>query len=171
MIPSRRSAMSNSQQTDLANFISVCIPARVEYLHLIRYVVHHGAKEFGFTGEEAAKIEMAADEACTNIILHGYLSGSGADTQPVYVNLLFEADRMIIQIVDRAESFSPLEHGKVSIEDHIREGRRRGLGIYIMKSFMDEINHDYDRESGNKLELVKFLPSRGEAHQGAEAQC
>lgn len=152
--------MSGAKQSSSPLLISLCVPARVEYLHLIRYVVQHAAREFGFSSEDAAKIEMSADEACTNVIIHGYDGSGGTGGQAVYVNLIFQSDRMIIQIIDRTDAFSPLEHHDIRLEDHVRQGRRRGLGIYIMKSFMDEINHDYNSETGNKLELVKFLPTK-----------
>jgi serine/threonine-protein kinase RsbW len=158
--------MSERQQLSSPLLISLCVPARVEFLHLIRYVVQHAAREFGFSSEDASKIEMSADEACTNVIIHGYRGEGGGDDQTVYVKLFFQSDRMIIQIIDHTSAFSPLEQGDVCLEEHLRTGRRRGLGIYIIKSFMDEITHDYDSETGNKLELVKFLPAKTQKQVG-----
>jgi len=162
--------MSASKAPSSPLLISLCVPARVEYLHLIRYVVQHAAREFGFSSEDAAKIEMSADEACTNVIIHGYDGAGAGDSQAVYVNLIFQSGRMIIQIIDRTDAFSPLEHTDIRLDDHIRQGKRRGLGIYIMKSFMDEISHDYNSETGNKLELVKFLPTKKARPAGQTAR-
>jgi serine/threonine-protein kinase RsbW len=139
-----------------SKLISMCVPAQVEFLHLIRYVVRCAAKEFGFDAEDAAKIEMAADEACTNVMLHGYEDETG--DQSVYVKLQFDADRMILKIIDRAKAFSPIERDTFTLEEHLKRGQRGGLGIYIMRSFMDEVNHEYGKD-GNQLELIKFLPS------------
>jgi anti-sigma regulatory factor (Ser/Thr protein kinase) len=110
---------------------------------------------------------MSADEACTNVIIHGYQGGRGdGGDQTVYVKLLFQSDRMVIQIIDHTGAFSPLEQQDICLDEHVRAGRRRGLGIYIMKSFMDEISHDYDSRTGNKLELVKFLPAKRQKQAG-----
>ncbi|MDP6118042.1 MAG: ATP-binding protein [Planctomycetota bacterium] len=148
-----------------SKMISMCVPAEVEFLHLIRYTVRSVAKEFGFGAEDAAKIEMAADEACTNVMLHGYEEDS--DEQSVYVKMQFYSDRMILRIIDKAKAFSPVERETVTVEEHLKKGKRGGLGIYIMRSFMDEVNHEYSND-GNQLELVKFLPAsesqKAEAH-------
>ncbi|MDA0836355.1 MAG: ATP-binding protein [Planctomycetota bacterium] len=139
-----------------SKLISMCVPAQVEFLHLIRYVVRNASKEFGFSEEDAAKIEMAADEACTNVMLHGYEDESG--DQSVYVKMQFGADRMILKIIDKAKAFSPIERDTFTLAEHLKRGQRGGLGIYIMRSFMDEVNHEYGTD-GNELELIKFLPT------------
>jgi len=119
--------MGNDMSED-PKLISMCVPAQVEFLHLIRYVVRSAAKEFGFGAEDAAKIEMAADEACTNVMLHGYEDESGE--QSVYVKMEFNADRMILKIIDRAKAFSPIERETVTVEEHLKKGQRGGLGIH-----------------------------------------
>ncbi|MBI2191419.1 MAG: anti-sigma regulatory factor [Planctomycetes bacterium] len=141
--------------------ITLCVPARTDSLHLIRYVVLHGAIQFGFPEEDAAKIEMATDEACSNVIVHGYgVARSDRNHPPLYIYIYFEPDRILIRIVDKAKPFSPLSHGDVQIHEYLKQGKLGGLGIFIMKALVDEITHQYSEGEGNKLELVKFLPGR-----------
>lgn len=150
-----------ASELDLPPSISLCVPARTDSLHLIRYVVLHGAVQFGFTDEDAAKIEMAADEACSNVIVHGYgVKTASQENLPIYINIYFEPDRLLIQIMDRAKAFSPLEMEDMNLQDYLKQERLGGLGIFIMKSFVDEISHKYTQSTGNKLELIKFLPGK-----------
>jgi serine/threonine-protein kinase RsbW len=147
------------ESNSLSDSIGLSVPARVENLHLIRYVVQHAAENFGFTREDAAMIQMAVDEACTNVVLHGRRSTHGEQVQsPLYVRICFQQDRLVIQIVDGARRFSPLDWRSISVDEYVQQGHTHGLGIFIMKSFMDEIIHEYDENVGNRLRLIKVLP-------------
>ena len=85
-----------------SDIITLSVPAQLENLHMIRYVVLHAAMQFGFSSEDAAKVEMDDDEACTNVILHGY--GDQAKKEPyppLFLNILFDKEKLIIEIADQ----------------------------------------------------------------------
>lgn len=150
--------MADRKKRPKSEAFTLRVPARIENLHIIRYVVLNAADYFGFSKEDAAKVEIATDEACTNVIRHGYMERKGKKGDDLlYICLSFEADKMVIEIVDRAKPFSPLGHPPPTIENYAKDCGKGGLGIYIMKSLMDEITHAYTGE-GNRLQLVKFLP-------------
>lgn len=152
-----------------SDIITLSVPAQLENLHMIRYVVLHAAMQFGFSSEDAAKVEMAADEACTNVILHGY--GDQAKKEPyppLFLNFLFDKEKLIIEIADQAKRFSPIRQEPPAIENLHHRRQKGGLGIYIMNSLMDEISHNYSEDAGgNVLQLIKFL--HGPANSSAPA--
>ena len=123
----------------------------------IRHAVVSAAEESGFSDEDVAKIEMAVGEACTNIIEHAYT------TQPlkleIVVLLARFKDRLEVTIQDYSSiNFAANQAETVDeIGDWIAAGKRRGLGIFIIQSFVDKVEHRFVCGQGNELILIKYF--------------
>lgn len=122
----------------------------------IRQMVVEAAERCGFNDEDVAKIEMAVGEACSNIIEHAYL------TQPVRQELEIRvhqfADRLEVTILDYSTINFPVDEAPgVELDEYIGTQRRRGLGLYIIRNFVDRIDHRFICGQGNELRLVKFF--------------
>ena len=126
-------------------------------LPLIRQAVVEAAEACGFGEEDVAKIEMAVGEACTNIIEHAY------NTHPtkleIAVYLTRFPNRLEVTIQDYSSiNFAVDEADTVDgIEDWIAAGKRRGLGIFIIQSFVDKVQHRFVCGQGNELVLIKYF--------------
>ena len=100
---------------------------------------------------------MAVGEACTNIIEHAYT------TQPLKMEIVvmlarFE-NRLEVTIQDYSSiNFAVNEIETVGeIEDWIAADKRRGLGIFIIQSFVDKVEHRFVCGQGNELILIKYF--------------
>lgn len=96
------------------------------------------------------KFQLAFEELISNIIFYGY-----DDELPHEISVVFTLDgkSMAVLIVDDAKEFNPLEKEDPDISLSIDERKIGGLGIYLVKSLMDEVN--YKRESGKNYLYVK----------------
>lgn len=140
--------------------VVLTVPGKAEYLDLIRRVVTDVVQRMGFDEEDAAKIEMAVDEACTNVIDHSLAEGAAPDApEKIDLTLSIEVDRIVITITDAGQPFSPVDFEPIDLQTYFASGEGHGLGIYIMKTFMDEVVHSEPPDGGNQLTLVKYLPS------------
>ncbi len=45
----------------------------------------------------------------------------------------------------------------VDLDDWMAAGKRRGLGIFIIQSFVDKVEHRFVCGQGNELKLTKFF--------------
>ena len=131
-------------------------PGTPNSLPQIRQMVVYAAQRCGFNDEDTAKIEMAVGEACSNIIEHAYL------TQPLRQELEILAhqfpDRLEITILDYSTINFPIDEAPgVELDDYIETERRRGLGLYIIRNFVDRIEHRFICGQGNELRLVKYF--------------
>lgn len=52
--------------------LQLVVPAKAEYLSLVRLVVSHIAKDMGFTDESIADLRVAISEASSNVVRHAY---------------------------------------------------------------------------------------------------
>jgi len=139
------------------DYITVCVPARLRLLNVVRHVVREAADAFGFSEADAAQIVMAVDEACANVLQHGY-GASDLERDKVYVRTIFGKDRLIVEVIDEAERFSPMDRKALDLEEFLEGGQRHGFGLYVIRTLMDELEHEYREGQGNRLRLVKHLP-------------
>jgi serine/threonine-protein kinase RsbW len=121
--------------------------------------VAEGAEEAGFNLDEVFRIQLACDEACTNIIQHAY---GGEDVGKISVTWQLDNKTFTIILRDKGRSFDldAIPQPDLPMKpDDIDELKIGGLGVHFMRSLMDEIHFDSDHSKGNTLIMVKYLPT------------
>jgi len=135
--------------------VTLRVPGKTTYLDVIRAIVVRVSEKIGFSEDAAAEIELAVDEACTNVITHGY--SNEPSRQPIDLQIQLNSKAIMIYILDHGRPFSPTEFEARDIEEQVKERAGHGLGIYIIKRFMDQVEHKYRPGIGNELKLVRYL--------------
>ncbi len=103
------------------------------------------------------KIILAIDEAVSNIIEHGYedqVEGT------IEMEISFDASRFTVIIRDQGRQFDPSNIKPVDILDHVRQGRKKGLGVFLMRQIMDEVKYIFKEGVQNELILVKYVNAK-----------
>ncbi len=130
------------------------VPGRFERLTEIAAFVTQAAREAGLNDDEVFHVEMAVDEACSNVIEHAYATKGGdidlACSCPA--NGQFE-----VVIRDSGQPFDPAEAPKPNVgtppdPENLSEG---GLGLYFMRKLMDEVRFEYVPGQDNRLTMRK----------------
>ncbi len=107
----------------------------------------------GVDSEALACIELTIYEIVVNIIEHGdIISGDGT------IDIMGELvdHRFSCTFLYSGSEYNLNEHRLPNLKDHVKRGSKDGLGIYITRKFMDEI--EYSHENGeNRLTIVKLL--------------
>lgn len=98
-------------------------------------------------------LKLAIDEACTNIILHGY---SGMDSGTIMLGCEVDHHQAVIHISDFGRPFEYRERSKPDIDSILENGKMGGFGLYFIHQTMDEVSYETD-DNGNRLRLVKKL--------------
>lgn len=126
-------------------------PAQPARLKEIRAAVREAAEGCGCAPGCSADIVMAVDEACQNIIRHGY----GGDPQgAIVLEIQRDGDCLIVSLQDFAPAVDP-ERVRPRDLDDLRPG---GLGIHLMHEVMDECAFvDPPAGGGNLLRMVKRI--------------
>ena len=131
------------------------IPNDTQYLADVRAHLQSFLQEAHCPIKEPTTIILAVDEAVTNVIEHGYGNGRSGD---IRVECRIDPDKIEVLVEDRGRVFDPSTVPSPDIEDHVRQGRRKGLGIYLMRQIMDEVNYEFSPGQPNRLRLVKRIP-------------
>ena len=138
--------------------LTLHLPAETGYLAVIRELVAAAAREHRFPARDVAKVVMAVDEACVNVVEHAYGAAGSPAQRPIEVGVEADASRLVVTIADRSPvAFSPLQAQVADVKSYWDSGRRKGLGIVILRQFMDQVSHSYQPGRGNELRLVKYL--------------
>jgi len=123
----------------------------------IRHFVRDKARAVGFSEESIDNIELAVDEACANIMEHAYPPGV---LEPgLHLVIQYEGDKFTVIISDRGETFDPGKIKPPVMKEYISEYRVGGLGIYLMRTLMDQVDYHIQPGIKNEVRMVKFLPA------------
>lgn len=141
------------------------VPSDTSHLAKLRRVIVEVLGNASFAPPQAHLIALAVDEAVANIMEHGQACGLG-QTEPrsgdILVLVDLSAERLAITIRDKGACFDPRGVPEVDLAEHIRTGQRSGLGVYLIRRIMDEVNYTTRENSENELQLVKYVDDDAE---------
>lgn len=125
--------------------------ARFEQLEGVRAFVARTARTAGFSDKEVYAVQLAADEAASNIIEHAY---EGKPSATFDLTCDFRENSLVMRFVDQGKSF---DFDRVEVPDlraDLSERKIGGLGIYLMHKLMDQVDYQIT-SAGNILTLTK----------------
>jgi serine/threonine-protein kinase RsbW len=130
------------------------IPARPEYLHVVRQVVAAAAElEPTFPEERIEDLRIAVSEAATNAV-EAHV-GSGADER-ILLRCDLSDDRIQVEVLDRGGGFEAEGAGEVRRAEGMAE---HGYGLPLMYELADEAVVTA-RDDGTAVRLTVFVPAR-----------
>jgi len=135
------------------NRFELKVDNRLEYLSIIRDFISRAMRQIGAKERSISEVQLAVDEACTNVIMHAYSGRKGM----VKLALELVGDDLIVTIRDRGKPFDPGSVPPPDLGADLNERRIGGLGMYFMRKLMDEVSYSFDAEEGNKLTMRKHL--------------
>jgi serine/threonine-protein kinase RsbW len=145
------------------DYVEMKIPAKPEYVGVIRLTISGIASRMGYTYEEIEDIKIAVSEACTNAVQHAYPDEESGE---VIVGFGIYEDKLETMVADSGKSFNFLQtknelgpYTESSTVDQLSEG---GLGLYLIETLMDEVR--VLNRSGVTVFMVKYRGGERENH-------
>ena len=122
------------------------IPQLAEFIETI-------ADEINLDQGLAMSLNLALEEAVTNVILYAYPKGSDGR---VDVEAIISKDKLKFIISDSGQEFDPTAAPEADITLGVEDRPIGGLGIYLVRKIMDSVS--YERTDGkNVLSMTKKL--------------
>ena len=132
--------------------------ANFDNLDEIRELVGDAARQVGFSDKEVYAIQLAADEASSNIIEHAYAGVTGGKIE---IDLSISDKELKITMRDHGRSFDPSSVPEPNVKADLSERKIGGLGMYLMRKLMDEVSYESSSETGNLLTMIKRMGDSG----------
>jgi serine/threonine-protein kinase RsbW len=134
--------------------VDLALEARPDNLDPLVQAAGRLAADNGFSGPRVMKVELAVEEAVTNVINYAYRETPGRVTlsgiwDPV-------AKSLTIEIRDSGSPFNVLDLPPPDLTSDLADRRVGGLGVHFIRTLTDQLY--YRREEGrNILGLVFHL--------------
>lgn len=138
----------------MPGIVELEIPARPEYLSLVRLVVAAAASVEGTMGDERIEdLRVAVSEATTNAVeAHAALDGA----QLITIRCDLGEDRIEVEVADRGGGFDPHRvAAPLAITDPARWELEGGFGLPLMRILADEAEIRSSPE-GTAVKLVVY---------------
>ncbi|MEK7728289.1 MAG: SpoIIE family protein phosphatase, partial [candidate division KSB1 bacterium] len=128
------------------------VPAHTDYLADLRDFVVRLGRKYAFSEKMVTAFKLSVDEASTNIMRHAYRESGGEGF--IIIRALVRKTSVTICLIDQGKFFDPTRVKDPDLDRYVQIGKKGGLGIFMMRKLMDEI--DYRKtEEGNQLRLSK----------------
>jgi serine/threonine-protein kinase RsbW len=142
--------------------IELDVPARPEYLSLVRQVVAAAAGVQPLRDDRIEGLRLAVSEATTNAI-ESYTNppdGDAVGPKRVVIRCNLDHDQIEVEVSDfGGGGFEPAVTPFPSPDDPNRLDQEGGLGLPLMRHFADE-SEIIVGESGTSVRLVVYTPWR-----------
>lgn len=138
----------------LTEMETITVPATLDSLAKISDFISDATARAGLEDHAAWQVQLAVDEAATNVIQHGY-----AEHEPGEIELGWRVDddQLIVTLRDRGRRFDPEGVPAPDISSPLEERQAGGLGLYLMGKLMDAVRFDFDEQDGNLLTMIKRI--------------
>jgi len=107
----------------------------------------------GLALEECGKLLLAVGELCNNSIKHAY---QGAKGQPIRISLTARSDQLVIEVEDWGTPFDASRYRQPDLE----ATPEKGLGLFLVRSVVDQLLVDVERTAGTRWTLIKRWPAQ-----------
>jgi serine/threonine-protein kinase RsbW len=138
----------------LRNQHQITRSAELESLSILREFIEQACKQHKRIDDHICyDLKLAVDEACTNIITHGY---AGMNPGSIILSLEMAPNKVVVTITDFGHPFEPSEASAPDVEGGLEDLPIGGFGLFFIYQTMDEINYE-TTEDGNHLTFIKQL--------------
>ena len=131
----------------------LCVASQLSNLANIAEFVSEAAARAGLDDNQVFEVQMATDEACTNSMEHAY---DGREDGEVHVCCYVEDNAFVVRITDFGRPFAPQDVPVPDVTLPLEERSVGGLGLYLMRKLVDDVEFSSDKTAGNQVTLRKL---------------
>lgn len=137
---------------------SLIVPATLESLDAVSKFIVRATAQVGLDDHAAWQVQLAVDEAVTNVIQHAYDDESRGTVE---LGWRLEGDTLEFTLHDHGRQFDPGLVPTPDITASLDDRVPGGLGLFLMGKLMDSVRFEYDAARGNTLVMVKHIERAG----------
>lgn len=131
---------------------TLTFPGRFDSLAAIGEFVTRAAEAANLNARARYAVQVAVDEACSNIIEHAY---GGEGRGDVECTCRVNEDGLTVILRDLGQPFDPTGVPEPDLEASLEDRNTGGLGLYFVRKLMDEVRFEFRPDVGNVLTMVK----------------
>ena len=133
----------------MPDLMKMLVPGKPEYVRTVRMTAASIASDAGFDIEAIEDIKVAVSEACNNTVVHARES----HIKDYSVEFERAEEKLTITVTDSGPGYDTDAYEEPEIEE-LRSG---GLGLFIIKALMDEVDIMSEPGVGTNIRMIKYL--------------
>jgi len=131
--------------------VEVTLPSKIGYERIAMECSASFAKIIGFVPERIEDLKTAVSEACLNAIEHG---NKGRPEARVVVTMNFKDNSFNVSVKDEGEGLEEWPQIPDIDEKTNKLESPRGLGIYLIKQLVDQVDFHKKSDKGHIVNMV-----------------
>lgn len=136
----------------MASKNELTVVGNFENLARISHFIEQAAAGAGLDERSVYAMQMAVDEACTNIIEHAYGGEGQGDLRLICTA---KKDGLQVVIYDQGTPFDPAQVPELDTEAPLHERQAGGMGLFFIRKLVDQVEFKFGTPQGNQLILFK----------------
>lgn len=143
----------------------ITLPNKLDYLDIAQLFVRETAKKIGFSGNSLNNIDIAIEEAVSNVMKHTYDAEENRTFDIICENL---RNGIKIVIKEMGLPFDPSNVKKYQLTNTLEDASTSGLGLFLISKVMDDYSFHNLGINGKEMHMTKFLPNAKEITEQIE---
>ena len=139
--------MISAKNDPTPNIIAIRLPSKAEWVGVARLAIAGIASRLDFGIEDIEDLKLSVAEAYTNCIQHA------AGEDEVLIECAIFRDKLVVTVQDRGKGFNGAEIAPRSLG----EPQERGLGVFLIRTLMDDVEYEVDPRRGTRLTMTKHV--------------
>ena len=132
---------------------SIQVNCTKKNLKLIRDFVTEYLQKLALSDVLINQMVLAVDEICANLIIH---ANNEDPTKYIYLTITEPKDAVQFEITDNGVAFKSHDYKEPDILEHVRIGKKGGVGIALVRRIMDKVEFTSDGDSNACLLYKKI---------------
>lgn len=137
--------------------VEVNLPSKLGYERIAMDCSASFAKMAGFAQDRIEDLKTAVAEACLNAIMHG---NAGHPDPRVQVTMNFKDDRFSVLVKDNGKGIPRIPKDKTVMRRIENLEQPKGLGTYLIKQLVDEVEFNKLTADGHAVKMVIKLTEK-----------
>jgi len=130
------------------------LKASLENVPLAIELAARSARSAGLDEQAVYEVQVAIDEACANVVEHAY---AGGEPGAMEVSCRTDDRTFAIRVRNWGRSFEPNRVEDPDVTAPLEERTLGGLGLFLIRQYMDRVEYTFDPKLGNELLMTKSL--------------
>ncbi len=121
------------------------VPCCKDKLQSIRDFIHGTLQHYDISEVELSQMILAVDEVCANLIIHSHQCDSRQSLELCIV--VKDKQNIMFEIRDKGTGFNMKNYQEPCIRQIIKEKKKGGVGLLLVKRIMDRIEFSYNAKT------------------------
>jgi len=133
---------------------SILLNNDVQEVPVLAVFIDGICNDMHFDNLTSSRIHLAIEEAVVNVMEYAYAKGTRGH---VYLDVTATDDTINFVLRDRGNEFDPTKVPELDIESYVKKRMSGGLGIHLVRQYMDSVSYERTADGLNVLTMTKKL--------------